>query len=212
MDAFYEESAVNQNAKKGARRYKIAHILSIIFLVLGIIMLIMCLYNIPLAPSNENATAEQIASYQTAKIACIFCGAQSALFWIFWFVLRKVKMGVNVSFDYCFVSGELRISRVVNVNRRRLLVKIDCADMIQIGDIDNPSYERFRADPTVKEIVCTPNNVAMEGKFFMYVLANVNGKKMYVLECRENLLMNIMKFVKRSVLESDYVIQERKQK
>lgn len=212
MDAFYEESAVNQNAKKGARRYKIAHILSIVFLVLGIITLIMCVLNIPYSKPDANATAEHITAYQTAKFICVFCGVQSALFWLFWFILRKVKMNLNVSFDYCFVSGELRISRVVNVNRRRLLVKIDCADMIQVGDIDNSSYERFKADPTIKEIVCTPNDEAMQDKFFMYVLANIDGKKMYILECRENLLMNIMKFAKRTVLESDYVMQERKQK
>ena len=84
--------------------------------------------------------------------------------------------------------------------------------MIQVGDIDNSSYERFKADPTNKEIVCTPNYEPSSGKFFMYVLAQYNGKKLFVLECRENLLMNIMKFAKRSVLESDYVMQERKQK
>ena len=44
------------------------------------------------------------------------------------------------------------------------------------------------------------------------ILINANnGKKLLVLEARELLLMKIMKFVRRSVLESDYVMQERKQ-
>ena len=81
-----------------------------------------------------------------------------------------------------------------------------------MSNLDNPSYERFKSDPTNKEIICTPNYEPSNGKFFMYVLANYNGKKLFVLECRENLLMNIMKFAKRSVLENDYVMQERKQK
>ena len=47
----------------------------------------------------------------------------------------------------------------------------------------------------------------------MYVHANDPlGKKLYVLECREELLVNILKFVKRSTLEHDYVAQEKKQK
>ena len=211
MDVFYEESAVNQNAKRDARRYQIVHILSILFFVLAIIFLIVCFLTIPLSP-GAGATAEHAATYETLKFVCIFCGVQSGLFLLFWFALRKIKMNVNVSYDYCFVSGELRISKVMNINRRRLVARIDCADMIQVGDIDNSSYERFKADPTVKEVVYTSNAVAAEGKFFMYVLANMNGKKLYILECRENLLMNIMKFAKRSVLESDYVMQERKQK
>ena len=35
-------------------------------------------------------------------------------------------------------------------------------------------------------------------------------KKLYVLECREQLLVEMMKFLKRTVLESDYVAQEKK--
>jgi hypothetical protein len=82
--------------------------------------------------------------------------------------------------------------------------------MIQVGDIQNSSYERFRSDPSTKEIICTSNTEAAQGKFFMYILANDNGKKLYILECKEQLLVNIMKFAKRTVLESDYVSQEKK--
>jgi hypothetical protein len=129
-----------------------------------------------------------------------------------WFIFYKIKSRFNVSYDYCFVSGELRISQVFNINKRKLIARFDCADMIQVGDMENPSYERFRSDPNVKEIVCTPNIEPANGKFFMYILVDYNGKKLFLLECRENLLMNIMKFAKRSVLESDYVMQERKQR
>ena len=212
MDAFYEESAVNQNAKKGARRYQIVHILSIVFMSIAILFLMVCLLTIQFGTPTADATADQINAYQTTKFICVFCGIQGVLFLVLWFILRKIKMGLNVSYDYCFVSGELRISKVININRRRLLARIDCADMIQVGDIDNSSYPRFKSDPTIKEIICTSNDTAGDGKFFMYVLASMDGKKMFILECRENLLMNIMKFAKRTVLESDYVMQERKQK
>ena len=80
-----------------------------------------------------------------------------------------------------------------------------------MGDIDNPSYDRFKADPSVKEVVFTPNVEAAEGKFFMYLLAAMpTGKKLYILECREELLINLLKFVPRGTLESDYVMQEKK--
>lgn len=204
MDVFYEESAINQNAKKDARKYKIIHYVSYFFLIVGIIMLVITLFNFPFAGSGE-----AVSSF---RMFYGFIGVQGLFFMLIWFILMKLKRRFNASYDYCFVSGELRISKVFNINRRKLVVRIDCEDMIQVGDIDNPSYERFKSDPMTKEIICTPNVEAAEGKFFMYVLANINGKKLYVLECRENLLMNIMKFAKRSVLESDYVMQERKQK
>ena len=119
---------------------------------------------------------------------------------------------MNVSYDYCFVSGEMRISRVININKRKLVARFDCEDIIQLGDVDNPSYDRFTSDPTTKTVVCTSNDTPAKGKFFMYILANYNGKKLFVLECREEMLMNILKFAKRNKLESDYVMQEKKQK
>lgn len=201
MDAFYEESAVNTSAKKESKRYKIFHIVSYIFLILAVIMLVSCIMYIPVGGSGSGMGA----------FSAMF-GMQGAFFLACWFLFYKLKRRYNVNYDYCFVSGELRISKVFNINKRKLVTRIDCEDMIQVGDIDNSSYERFKADPTVKEVICTPNEVPSDGKFFMYVLANDNGKKLYVLECRELMLMNIMKFAKRGVLESDYVMQERKQK
>lgn len=205
MDAFYEESAVDHNSAKSARKYRILHVISTICLVIAILLLVVFLFNFPFGSGGGEAVA-------SLRFVFGFCGMQGAMFLLAWFLLRKWKLRYNVSYDYCFVSGELRISKVFNVNKRKLIARVDCAEMIQVGDIDNPSYERFKSDPTVKEVVCTPNFEAGEGKFFMYVLAEYNGKKLFVLECRELLLMNIMKFAKRSVLESDYVMQEKKQR
>lgn len=204
MDAFYEESAVNQNGTRDKRIYRIFFIVSMVFLWIGILLLIVFLFNFPWQASTDEMRAFQFFFG--------FIGVLGLLCLLTWFLFSKIKERFNVSYDYCFVTGELRISKVFNMNRRKLIARVDCEDMIQVGDADNPSYERFKSDPTIKEVVCTPNFEASDGKFFMYVLANYDGKKLFVLECRENLLMNIMKFAKRSVLESDYVMQERKQK
>ncbi len=212
MDAFYEESAVNRNATKGQKKYRIVHVISVVCLVVAIIFLFVCLTNIPFGTPGADATQDAIQAYEMVKFLCIFSGFQALFFGSFWFLLYQVKKRINVSYDYCFVSGELRISKVFNINRRKLIARFDCADMMQVGDIDNSSYERLKSDPSTKEVICTPNDEAAEGKFFMYILAGYEGKKLFVLECREALLMNIMKFAKRSVLESDYVMQERKQK
>lgn len=192
MDVFYEESAIASKATKGARKYKILHIISNIFLWLGIIVLFFEFNFLPL----------QLWLFMVMTV--IFFGG-------LWFITFRWKRMYNVSYDYCFVSGELRIAKVFNINKRKLLTRFDCTEIIQIGDADNPSYERFAADPTIKTVFCTSNVEAAEGKFFMYILIEDNGKKLYVLECRETLLMHILKFAKRTTLESDYVMQEKKQ-
>lgn len=195
MDVFYEESAIAQNSDKKLKKYNILSVISIVFLVLGILWIIIGFYTVDIT---------SIGNWIFWGMICI---------WLFsvWFLLRLWKMRINVSYDYCFVSGELRISKVININKRKLVARIDSEDMIQLGDIDNPSFDRFKSDPNTKTVICTSNDQAAEGKFFMYVLADYNGKKLFVLECREVLLMHILKFTKRNKLESDYVMQEKKQ-
>ncbi len=192
MDVFYEESSQAHDSKKDTKKHLIVSIISYVFLALGC-MGILLIFNFPM----------------DLLLPLIFF-----TIWMFatWFLLSRFKRNFNVSYDYCFVSGELRISKVFNVNKRKLVARIDAEDMIQLGDVENPSYERFSNDPTVKTVFCTSNNSAAEGKFFMYILAEYNGRKLFVLECRETLLMHILRFVPRSKLESDYIMQEKKQK
>ena len=209
MDVFYEESSINHNANKGEKKYKILNVISWICLVFAVLLFVSFLFNFPFfSLGNPNLSEDAVAIIFFYG----FIGIQSVIFLIAWFIFFKWKANVNVSYDYAFVSGELRISKVFNVNKRKLVECIHCEDILQIGDVDNSSYKRLRADPTTKEVACTANIEPSEGKFFMYVLTNHNGKTIYLLECRENLLMNVMKFARRTVLESDYVMQEKKQK
>ena len=196
MDVFYEESAIVHNSDKKTRRYNIVTGISLVFLALAILWVF-----IGFGTIRVNELWDWISWGVIAL-------------WLFasWFVLRQLKQRINVSYDYIFVSGELRISKVINVNKRKLVARFDCEDMIQFGDIDNPSFERFRNEPTTKTVLCTSNEEPAKGKFFMYILAEYNGRKLFVLECREELLMNILKFARRNKLESDYVMQEKKQK
>lgn len=192
MEVFYEESAANHKADKSKRKYLILSVFAGIFLVCACFMLFFFVMSIP------------DIGYM------LFFAPPALMFFGFWFVFYKWKSTVNVSYDYCFVSGELRIARVHNVKKRKAVARFDCADIIQFGDMDSPSYDRLKSDPTTKSVICTSNYEAAEGKFFMYILAQYNGKKLFVLECTENLLMNILKFVKRSALDRDYVMQEKK--
>ena len=193
MDIFYEESSLSQSSKKESRRYKIIHYISYLFVFLA-------------------AISGVIAIMWTPASICIFFWLNTAVFFGMWYLLYRLKSRLNLSYDYTFVTGELRISRVVNVNRRKLQTRFNCENILQIGDMDSESYEQLASDPTAKKVYYTSNVEPSEGKFFMYILANVDGKKLYVLECRELLLMNILKFARRGTLESDYVMQEKKQR
>ena len=192
MDLLYEESSKVKNEEKKQKKYAILNVLSKFFLVVGILISIFFVLFIP-----------DIG-------LMIFFGSGALTFLGFWFLFYKWKNLTNVAYDYSLVSDELRISRVVNTNKRKLIARFVTESIIQVGDVDSPSYDRFKADPNVKSVICTSNDEASEGKFFMYILAEYNGRKLFVLECREELLMNLMRVTKRTALDRDYVSQEKK--
>ncbi len=194
MDIFYEESAVAQNDAKGRKKYTALNILFWISAVFCGFFALMFIMNIP------------VIAYM------IFWGLPMLTFLGFAILFYKWKSNVNVNYDYTFVSGDLRIAKVININKRKLVAKFDCQDIIQVGDVDSLSFNRFRADPATKLVLCTFNEQPAKGKFFMYIHVDYNGKKLFLLECREELLMNMLKFMKRTVLDHDYIPQEKKNK
>ncbi len=198
MDVFYEESAITKDAKKAEKKYKLVHILSNVSLALGIILVLLG-FNLP----SENP----IASFFTwLFVVCSW-------FFVVWFCLFKFKQRFNVSYDYVFVSGEIRISKVININKRKLVTRIQADQIIQIGDMDSESFNDLQKMAGIKLIACTPNDEPMEGKFFMYLYTVVEGKKLlYIFECREELLMHILRYASRTALAKDYVVQEKKNK
>ncbi len=205
LDSFYEESAVNLNEKKQNTIYSILHGVQVVFVTLAFLWGIFFMGFLPLPDESKGVSFAQILPE-----------------WIFFFMVLLslitfavicsiVKKRYNLSYDYVCVSGELRISKVFNGKKRKLICCLDPADIIQVGDMDGNSYDRLAKMPGIKEVVCTPNLVAAKGKFFMYVLATHDGaKKIFLLECRENLLVNMMQFLRRDVLDRDYVPQAKK--
>ena len=176
--------------------------LAIIFAVILFFNLLTFLF------SFKGMTAENRGSAIALLVLLLFL---TTLFGGPWLACYLLKRRTNLSYDYTFVSGELRISKVFNVNRRKFLYKIQPESILKLGDADSPSFARVCADPTCKQVVCTPNAEPAEGKFFLYIQTSEPiGKRVYILECREELLVNILKFVKRGILESDYVMQEKK--
>ena len=212
MDTFYEESAINQKEKTQKTIYTILHVVQIIFIVLAVFFAFLVFTFFPLSGPAEGATETELNNYYATQSVGFF-----ALFWMVSFILFAVllifiKKRFNISYDYIFVSGELRIARVVNQSKRKLVCILDSETILQVGDMDSTSYERIRSTPGLKEVICTPNTTASEGKFFLYILAQTDGlKKLYILECREELLINMMQFLRRDILDRDYVPQAKKQ-
>ena len=204
VDAFYEESAVNLDEKKQSLFYTIFFVAQIICIVLAVLWGWFGFNFFIIFPVNGKTVADALPSwiFYAILLASFIGGAV---------LLAILKKRFNVSFDYVCVYGELRISKVFNQKKRKLVCCIEPNSILQVGDMENSSYDLLCKTNGVKEVICTPNMTAASGKFFLYVYAVDEGeRKLFLLECREALLINLMQYLRRDILDREYVHQDKK--
>ena len=77
--------------------------------------------------------------------------------------------------------------------------------LVKIGRVGSESYKKLKASPDIKEDILTPNEEAAEDKEFYYIQAATNvGKRILVLECRQELLATILRYTRKNLLESEF--------
>lgn len=191
QEVFYEESARQQDAGAGKTKYYIFKTLSIIsYVFVGIWVFLFV--NFFVYEGN-------------ILLNIIFALIPLAMFLVSGIILGKVKDRFYVDYDYTFVSGTLRFSKVIKNIKRKFIVSFECSDIEKIGKYGSETCNRYSLMPNVKKQILTSNDTPEEKKEFYYIVANTGGdKKMYILECTETFIANVYKFSKRIVLDESF--------
>ena len=139
-------------------------------------------------------------------IMIVFLLVVTAGFFVSGGLMARKKHDFFLSYDYTFVSGELRISKVFNNRRRKNLYRLTTDRVIKVGRVGSDSYEKVKRSPDTKEDICTPNTEADDDKEFFYIHAQTNvGKKVIVLECRPQLVLTVVRYINRpGILEPEF--------
>lgn len=190
-DALYEESAQPLNSKKQARWYTAFHVLFIVFGVLAVIHLFVCIMVLPGGVANlkeANAGGLAIAFLIIMWLAPLLALALTS------FLFFRLRLRFNVSYDYIFVTDELRITKVFNGRKRKHMITLEADHILQIGYCESESFERTCAGmERKKQKFMTPNREPAEGKEFIYILNSSSlGKTMYIIECRKEMLEHLV--------------------
>ena len=185
--AFYEESAVSVNARSEARAANALHIVSIVCLVLaGIIVFL----SLTIVPNWIGMYLEGDVSLAWLIVQLVVW-ASPVLALVGLFVLfRFLKRRKNVSYDYTFVEDEVRVVKVLNGRVRKPLATLHADMILKVGYEEKDSFRRTLDGLRDKRaIYLTPNREPAEGKMFIYLFYSAPvEKKLYVLECRQQLL------------------------
>lgn len=205
QDIFYEETVNDHNTQKSRRKYLTFKIIGIIFYVLGAVLFALGFFSCSFTPTK---------SFKNSVIGLLLLFfVPSILFFLGGFYCQKIKYRFALSFDYTFVSGSVRIAKVLNGVKRKPVVNFDSSSIIQLGLVGSETYEKYASQKEFKKIFATPNSELAddENKDFYYLAATVEGeKKLVIIECTELYLVNILKFSNKSILEKDFVSTKKK--
>lgn len=198
QEIFYEESAKIQEEASAARKYYIAKVFMIISYVLAVIWGIFCL--------------TFLINLKNILLSLIFSLIPLALFIVSGIILGKLKDKFYVDYDYTFVSGSIRFSKVIKNIKRKHIINFDTSDIEKIGLYGSELYEKYSKMPDIKTKILTSNSTPSEGKDFYYIVANVGGDKyVFIVECSELFIVNILKFTNRTVLDQE-ILNKKKNK
>ena len=199
QDIFYEESVSLRNERPAKRMFVVFTVfgaLSIVFAVTALFMCYMIGWN---DPEQVSITSKEFLIptlvWLAVGILMIVCAV----------VFLKKRHAFYVSYDYTYVSGDLRVSKVLHQRKRKHLYTIGEDRFIKIGRYGSESYKKLKASPENREDVLTPNEEAGEGKEFFYIYTGTAvGKKILLLECRLDLIATIVKHLNKNILESEF--------
>ena len=196
QEVFYEESVDTHNQSSAKKKFTLFRVVSIISFICGAFSIVLLL--------KMRVPESGIGTPQIIMI--VFLLVVAAGFFVSGGLMARKKHGFFLSYDYTFVSGELRISKVFNNRRRKNLYRLTTDRVIKVGRVGSDSYEKVKRSPDTKEDICTPNTEADDDKEFFYIHAQTNvGKKVIVLECRPQLVLTVVRYINRpGILEPEF--------
>ncbi len=181
-DALYEESAQAVNGDKQRKWYTVFLVFSVVFAVLAFIHTFVCIMMLPTMLKGQSG--------MTIAILLLLWLSPLVVLALTSFFLFRLRLRFNVSFDYTFVTDELRITKVFNGKKRKHIVTLEADHVLQIGYCEGATFDRTYAGlGGAKPKVLTPNRDPAEGKDFIHILYSTSGgKSMYIIECRKEML------------------------
>lgn len=194
-DIIYEESAVSTRQGKEDAARRALFICAVVLFVIAAYFLILLLWQINVYLQVEDDSKQIALMTLIGRIVLLVVFA--AIGGLFLYI--RTKFGV--SYDYEFVSGELRISRA-GKSGRTALYRISPEEFSKVGKVGSNEYYNLKRNKALRETRFTKNKTPAEGKDFYYILYSDHlGKQLFIIECREEMIRNIALYAARGTVE-----------
>lgn len=177
-------------------------------------------YETSVAPSNEHKQKRLLTFYNVLFVLAILFFVVTIYFWlltfdtgfiflfvpalIFGVLLWFLKRRICAYFDYTYISGEVRIVKVINGKSRRKFLVFDSKSVIQVGKVGSGSFDKLFDSGNCKVKIATPNGLNAEKQLYYVYLKVDNEDTLLILECDERFLSFIVSNRGKNIIEKDY--------
>lgn len=188
-EVFYEESSMVQDVKSAKRKYIFYNVFSIVPYVIIGLWLFFIYGNLIITPKDV-----------LFKLVLVF--APVLILFLFAMFSAKKRDRIFADYDYTFISGSIRVSKVINNVKRKNVIKFDTDFIEKVGKYNSETFKKIEKYSNVKKIILTSNCKPSDGKDFYYIfLSDNSGKKLLIFDCSQLFIHNVLSFCKRHVRE-----------
>lgn len=185
-EVFYEEASFIKNKKTAAFKYNLCVYSSIIAFILGAFFAI-----------------TGFVMFSSILEIVLFIAPALPLF-VFGAICIKIKNKRYSEYDYTFVTGSIRFSKVVKEIKRYGIAMFDTTSIINVGRKESRSYEKYKEMTDVKVYNLCANETPSENCEFFYIYTIFEGNRtIFLLDCTEKFIAHILQFTRKEIFERD---------
>lgn len=106
-------------------------------------------------------------------------------------------------YDISYVSGSIRIIKVVNNAYRKMAVTFETKDIITVGRVLSPAFDKYAKDKSVKRIYASPNRLT-ENDFCVYCSTKY-GQTLVYMQYDEKFISYLLRGAGVKVFTKDFI-------
>lgn len=196
-DVLYEETS-RINDSKIFRNYILVTAAAGVFTFLTIFVAVFFVYVCDIKNFYDGTIPNLIFNIALWVVPFVLCLGFSIFFF-------KKKKRICAEYDYSFLTGTVRIAMIPKNGRRLAVTQFDSTCIEKIGKVGSGTFNIYLKTPMIKKRKLTANKKPSDNCNFYYIVANYDGQKhLYIFDCTEIFIKNILSFASKYVLENDW--------
>ena len=120
-------------------------------------------------------------------------------------IFNKKKKRALTEYDFSIASDKVIITKILNRSNRAYGAKIPFLSIYKIGNPGSESYNKILKSPDIKKYDFTIKDTVEEDKKPFYIASKTGeGHAVYIIQCTEKFMVQIVKHTSKDILEEDY--------